>query len=247
MKRLLLALFLPGPLPALIPPPEEREMSADRPDTTESAFTVPQGRWQFEWELLSVSSEGGQRSRDWGGLNLKYGLTDSIDLQWVTPAWHDAHGPDGWTDTELRLKWNLCGQEDGGALALALMPYVKLPTASHGLGNGDVEGGFMIPMALTGIPFAWMVQADVLRKEDDSGYTGALTLSATTGCELAPRLSGFVEAVATLPLHGDAETYLNGGLVLEVTPNWMLDAGVNFGINEAAEDWRAFTGVSFRF
>jgi Putative MetA-pathway of phenol degradation len=110
-----------------------------------------------------------------------------------------------------------------------------------------VEGGLIIPMALTNAPLAWMVQADVLRKDDDSGYTGAFTFSATTGCELAPRLSGFIEGVVTLPLEGDAETYLNGGLVFEVTPDWMLDAGVNFGLNDAAEDWRLFTGVSFRF
>jgi hypothetical protein len=40
-------------------------------------------------------------------------------------------------DTFARLKINLRG-DDGCAVALALLPYVKLPTARAGLGNGAV-------------------------------------------------------------------------------------------------------------
>ncbi len=224
-----------------------REMSTDRPDTTESAFTVPRGMWQFEMETVSVSRDGGSQSEDWGGINIKYGLTDSMDFQWVTSAWHHENGFEGWTDTELRLKWNLAGQDDAAAVAIALMPYVKLPVASHSLGNENFEGGMIIPMALKEFPLAWMIQADVIRNEADTKYTGAFTLSATTGFDLSNRLSLFVEGVATLPLEGDAQTYLNGGLVYEVNENWFLDAGVNIGLNDAAEDTRLFTGTSFRF
>jgi hypothetical protein len=227
--------------------PVIREMSTDRPDITESAFTVPRGMWQFEFETVSVSRDAGRQTEDWGSVNLKYGLTDSVDLQWVTPAWHREDGLDGWTDSELRLKWNLTGQDDDAPLAVALMPYVKLPVASRGLGNDDVEGGLIIPMALTKGPLAWMLQADLVRNDDDDGYTGALTLTATSGFDLSDRLSAYMEGVATLPLEGDAEMYLNGGLVFALNQNWSLDAGVNIGLNRAAEDARCFTGTSFRF
>lgn len=227
--------------------PPVREMSTDRPDITESAFTVPRGMWQFEMETVSVTQDGGSRSEDWGSINIKYGINDSMDVQWVTPAWHHKNGLDGWTDTELRLKWNLSGQDDGAAAAIALMPYVKLPVASRRLGNDDIEGGLIIPMSLNEFPLAWMVQADIIRNDADTGYTGAFTFTATTGFDLTPRLAAFVEGVAALPLDGDAETYLNGGLVFSINDNWFLDAGVNLGLNRAADDERFFTGMSRRF
>jgi hypothetical protein len=224
-----------------------REMSTDRPDTTESAFTVPRGMWQFEMETISVTRDGGVQSEDWGSINIKYGLTDSADLQFVTPAWHSEPHLDGWTDIEIRLKCSLRGQDDNDPVAIALMPYVKLPTASRGLGNNDVEAGLIVPIAFKETPFACMVQADLIRNEADDGYTGAFTFTATAGTDIAGRLSGFIEAVATLPLEGDAEMYLNGGLVYELNSNWFLDAGVNVGLNGDADDVRFFTGTSFRF
>jgi len=249
MTRLFILLTLTpalakDPAPAA---PAIREMSTDRPDTTESPFTVPRGMWQFEFETVSVSRDGGWQAEDWGSVNLKYGLTDSVDFQWVTPAWHTEHGLNGWTDSELRLKWNLTGQDDDPAVAVALMPYIKLPVARRGLGHNDVEGGLIIPFALTNAPLAWMIQADIIRNEADDGYTGAFTFSATSGFDITSRLSAFVEGVATLPLSGDAEMYLNGGIVFELNKNWFLDAGVNIGLNGAAEDARFFTGTSFRF
>ena len=117
-----LILFTTGAALAKEPAQPVREMSTDRPDITESAFTVPLGMWQFEWEAVSVSRDEGRWTEDWGSVNIKYGLSDSIDLQWVTPAWHTGPGPDGWTDTEVRLKWNLSGQNDDAAVAAALMP-----------------------------------------------------------------------------------------------------------------------------
>lgn len=246
MKRPLLLLALPALAkePAAAP---VREMSTDRPDTTESAYTVPRGMWQFEMETVSISRDAGVQSEDRGSINIKYGLTESMDLQLVTPAWHSEPHLNGWFDTELRLKCSLCGQDDAAPVAVALMPYIKLPTASHGLGNNNVEGGLIVPIAFKDTPFACMVQADIIRDEDDDGFTGAFTFTATAGTELAAGLSAFIEGVATLPLEGDAETYLNGGFVYEINSNWFLDAGANVGLNDAAADTRFFSGMSFRF
>jgi hypothetical protein len=92
-----------------------------------------------------------------------------------------------------------------------------------------------------------MFQADVIRDEADDGYTGALTFTATRGFDLTMRLSAFTETVVTAPFEGDAEAYLNGGFVFEMNDNWYLDAGINIGLNRAAEDTRIFAGTSFRF
>ena len=47
-----------------------------------------------------------------------------------------------------------------------------------------------------------MLQADVLRKEDDDGWTGAFTASVTAGFDLTSQLGIFAEVVGTAPLDG---------------------------------------------
>ena len=220
-------------------------MQADRPDTTESPFTVPAGHWQFELETVSVSLDGGQRGCDWGSVNIKYGLNHRTDLQLVTPAWHDGEGLEGWTDAELRLKWSLTGND--APVAAALMPYLKLPVASRSVGNGHIEGGLILPFNLPGLSATAMVEAAVMRNQTDDGYTGSVTVSASRGFDLTDRLSPFVELVAVLPFEESAEAYFNAGLIYEIHPEWTLDAGINAGLNDDATDLRLFTGMTRRF
>src|SRR5687768_13514457 len=134
-----------------------REMATDRPDTTESAKTVDAGHFQAELSLVEWThdEEGGVEADQINVLpmNLKIGLTNNADLQLVLDPYvnvrvkFDGGGSsrvDGVGDTQLRLKYNLWGN-DGGDTALALMPFIKFPTADDDLGNGDVEGGLIIP------------------------------------------------------------------------------------------------------
>jgi hypothetical protein len=39
--------------------------------------------------------------------------------------------------------------DDRGAVAAAVLPYIKLPTAQSGLGNGRVEGGLILPLSFS--------------------------------------------------------------------------------------------------
>ena len=118
-----------------------REMSTDRPDTTESAYTVDAGHFQVEADLLKVTRERHNVAKDHtitealeiAPLNLKVGLGNRSDLQILVPTYTALRVRDkrrresdtvrGFGDMEVRLKNNLWGN-DGGATALALMPYV---------------------------------------------------------------------------------------------------------------------------
>src|SRR5436309_2202856 len=73
------------------PTPRElmREMSTDRPDKTESPFTVDAGHFQIEADILSYTYDRDNPARtdtrvetvDIAPLNLKVGLCNSVDLQ----------------------------------------------------------------------------------------------------------------------------------------------------------------------
>jgi hypothetical protein len=64
-----------------------REMNTDRPDTTESAYTVDAGHYQIEMSFFDYARDraDGERTETWrfGAVNLKAGLCNQADLQIV--------------------------------------------------------------------------------------------------------------------------------------------------------------------
>ena len=65
-----------------------RDLSTDRPDLTESPYTVDAGHFQIETDFVNASfdhdkSGGGDvysRSETYGGINFKIGLLNQVDL-----------------------------------------------------------------------------------------------------------------------------------------------------------------------
>ena len=123
-----------------------RPLSTDRPDATESPYTVDEGHYQLELEMASWTRDGGQTTEyGLGELNAKYGLTEATDIQFVLPMFNHVHGGDeGFGEMQIRLKHNLWGNDEEGG-ALAIMPYVKLPTGNGDVSKDHLEGGINLP------------------------------------------------------------------------------------------------------
>lgn len=148
------------------PVPENmlRALSPDRPDKTDSPFTVDAGHYQLELDFANFTSDapnserGQVRSESYqiAPMNVKIGVLNNVDFQLVLQPWtwlrikNEATGAvdtdAGFGDITPRIKVNLTG-DDGGFFALALIPFVKLPTAQNNLGNGAFEGGVGVPFA----------------------------------------------------------------------------------------------------
>ncbi|MBL6920561.1 MAG: transporter [Akkermansiaceae bacterium] len=124
-----------------------RELSPDRPDATESPLTVDAGRFALEASLFDYRRDNGAETYTYGQLNFKAGLTHDIDLQTIVDLSSDTPDGDGFGDVTLRLKYNVYGN-DGGDSALALMPFVKVPTNTE-LSNEEWEGGLIIPWGIS--------------------------------------------------------------------------------------------------
>src|SRR5687767_1534303 len=107
----------------VIQEPVGRELSTDRPDKTESPYSVPAGRWQVEIDAVTYAREGsgsvGSQSWDFGAFNLKRGLSPVVDAQLlIVPVRHQVagSGPARVTDTRPgefvgRLKFNVFGND----------------------------------------------------------------------------------------------------------------------------------------
>ena len=243
-----------------------RELTTDRPDATESPFTVEAGRVQLEASLFEFaqdtynSDHASVRISEWNfaPFNLRIGLTPDIDLHVILETHRMSRIDDrdagrvsklsGTGDVTLRAKYNFWGN-DGGDTALGIMPFVKLPTGKSGLGNHSVEGGVILPVALelgAGWGLGAMTEVDFVRNDANTGYTYVWLNSASFSHDIAGALGGFLEVVSEVG-NGPASLSFNSGLTYGINDDLQLDLGTNVGISRSAEDLRVFAGVSKRW
>ncbi len=244
-----------------------REMSTDRPDKTESAYTVDAGHFQIESDLVSFTRDhdtangADTRVEAWAiaPINFKVGLCNRVDLQTVIETYNHITTRNvtgktrqtGFGDITSRLKVNLWGN-DGGATALAVMPYVKYPTSQNDIGNDSVESGLIIPLALDlpgGFGVGLMTQFDFLRNDDDLGNHVDFVNTVTVSHDIVGNLGGYVEFFSAVSAERDSEWVgtFDLGLTYAVSKDIQLDLGVNIGVTDSADDLNPFIGVSYRF
>ena len=234
----------------------QREMSTDRPDSTESPITVPAGMVQIEAELAAWGRDDDTRSWTFGEINFKYGVTENVDVQLVIPMWQRIREADsvadGFGDITVRTKINLWGN-DGGDTAFGIMPFITLPTGADGITADGVEGGLILPfsMDLPG-PFGLglMTELDAVYDDTRDDYDLVWLNSVVLGIELTEKVGAFFElvSVSSFASGADWEGYGNAGFTWQPIPNRLqFDTGVRLGLNEAAEDLVLFVGCSTRF
>jgi len=240
------------------PTPRElwRPLSADRPDTTESPYTVDAGVVQLEMSFFDYAKNGGEDVWTIAPFNLKLGLTHTMDLQLVLDPYvsvdrEGASDDDGLGDTQIRLKINLWGNDREGD-ALAFMPYIKLPTAADDIGNDKVEGGLIFPYATDlaeGVGLGLMFETDFVYDEQDDAYDTEFVFTGVLGFEVTEEIGWFAELIGVLTTDADAENraLFGTGLTCALREDVVLDAGVNIGLTGDADDVNVFSGITVRF
>jgi len=251
-------LFNPTPDGAL------RTFSPDRPTKSNGPLTVDAGRFQYETDLVNYlhSKLGGVSTRTYVALDptLKVGLTRRVDLELqfngytntrVLDSGATVSRTDGAGDLVVRSKVNLFGN-DGGAAAMALIPFVKLPTAARALGNNQIEGGLIMPISLTlpaGFALVVVPEIDVLKNNNDRGKHINVTGVVDLGYSINKRLTVFGElySAAGADAHTPAVYTADAAVAYLLTNSIQLDAGANFGLNRNAPNLQIYTGISQRF
>jgi hypothetical protein len=251
------------------PTPRElmREMSTDRPDTTESPYTVDAGHVQVEFSLVDYSYDRRNaehvtaRSIAVAPMLVKIGLLNDVDFQLgIDPytrsstlgrATNERQIVEGFGDTLLRLKVNLWGNDEGET-ALAVMPFVNIPTAADGVGSERIEGGLIVPLSIAlaeNLSLGVMAEFDLVWNESAGRYGLDFVHTASLAIDLAEDLGGFVEyaGFARSEADEDYRAYFDTGLTYSLTADVQLDCGVRIGLTQSAEDAGVFAGVSLRF
>jgi Putative MetA-pathway of phenol degradation len=268
--------------PAPAPPPDKsgftlfdptpdadlRSLCTDRPTKSTSPCTVDAGHWQLESDVYNFTDDtaGGVTTTTQLFTNptLKLGLTNTLDFEVNIVPYEEvtthvaATGTSttaaGVGDLFLKAKWNLAG-DDGGNFGFALVPYLKVPTASAGVGNGAVEGGVIAPLQFN-LPMNWQLvvdpEVDALANAVGPGHhvntSGLLSFSypATKTVTLSAEIWGDVNFDPTGRVT-QSSFDLGAAWIPAKAPTFQLDGGVNLGLNRATPGVQAYLGVSRRF
>ncbi len=249
-----------------------RDLTTDRPDTTESPFTVDAGRVQIETNLFGYSRSRPDQdgavtdTYEFATTNVRIGLTSNAEINFVWQPYGVVRTrqvdpvatfrQSGIGGVDIRVKLNLWGNdafEKSGATALALLPYVTLPTDRHnGISPEFVEGGLIMPFAVKlSEKFGLGLNAGVTYIKNDAatGYHPEYLSSASLAYEWSEKLGTYYEIAArfhTEDPRGDV-IVLGTGFTYKLSKNVQLDAGVNLGVTSVADRINPFVGLSTRF
>ena len=233
-----------------------RDFETDRPDVTESAYTVDAGHFQVETDLFKTEHYNIDNIRTvnnyFNTANIKLGITNSLDFQLVVSTLNSSRT--GASNTIIkksdfggltfRLKQNLWGN-DNGKTALAMLPYVNFPSAS----SERFSGGIVIPFAMSlsnGWDLGAQLESELENNQTGNNYHFNFLASATTSYSICKNLDFFVEGVITKDNESKLyEYFINGGPTYSISENLHIDCGVYYGIKNISSK-TYFLGLSFR-
>ena len=256
----------------LNPTPDKdlRDLSADRPGKFFTPITIDAGHLQIESDVVSFTHQNIQKldtgTFEYLDPELRLGVLSNVELDAsfngdeFVRARHDGASRvrdlDGFGDVFFRARVNLFGN-DGGDVAFALSPYVKLPSqtaAALAIGDSAVEAGDLALLQIK-LPegFTLGVQSEIDALEGGMSnrrfanfvevlslqheVPGVKNLTATTEFFASDSVDRFTPAQYTADV---ALAYL-------FKPATQLDCGANFGLDRAAPNVQVYAGISQRF
>ncbi|MFL6763603.1 MAG: transporter [Sphingomicrobium sp.] len=243
---------------------DEQPICATRPGKSTAPCTVERGHLQLETGLADWSSQrdGGERDTSLaiGETAFRYGLTDRSDIELDLTPWqrstsriggmHDSAA--GFGDLVASYKKELTAE--GAAVQLALLPYVKIPSAKHSLGNGKWEAGLLVPilyqLGKSPLSINLTPELDWVADADGHGHHLAMAQVASLGIQATPKLSLSAELWGQWDWdpNGTTRQYsADASAAYLLSNDVQLDAGANFGLNRQTPDVELYTGVSVRF
>jgi hypothetical protein len=219
---------------------------------TETPVTVPPGRFLLEMDALTltIDREPGLKYTAFGAAStfLTTGITRNLDFQVGAELYlsqkFDAGGlterASGVGDVYVRAKYRFYESNDTYT-AVAVLPYVKIPTNSGGVGNDSVEGGLIVPFhtqLIGGFDFAAMVELALMRNAANDGHDGHWFASAYLSRQVVSRIGLYGEGTVAKSTGGEPwEGTVGFGVTLNISDQAWWDLAVYRGVSRGAADW----------
>jgi len=233
-----------------------------RAQITEWPATVQPGHFLLEMDALSltVDRDAGSKYTAVGAAStfLTTGLTGNWDIQlgaelFLSQKYDDGSFTErdsGIGDVYVRSKYRFYEDPDTG-FSIAVLPYLKVPTNSGGVGNHNVEGGIIFPAAgkLWGdFQLYGMVELDYLRNDNNDGYDTFWYASAALNRQVTKTIGLYGEVTVGKSSGTSAtEGTMGGGVTFAVSESTWWDFAVYRGVSSGASDWNQVLRFNWGF
>ncbi len=225
-----------------------KEIETDRPDQTETPFSVGKYMFQAENGFSRTNLENTLYQNTLVSL-LRFGLSEKFELRAEITR-------DGFTTNknkitaglqplELGFKANLL-EEKGLMPKTSIIAHMAIPKAA----TNDFKGQYFSPN------FRFTMQHSLSKKQsfsynlggewgaDDGRFTPLYTLAS--GYDFTSKIYGYIELFGFFPQKQIAEHSFDGGIAYLVKPNLQLDISAGVGLSKTAPENYWALGLSFR-
>lgn len=221
------------------------EMNADRPDVTQTPYSVVNNRLQIETGFR-MENDNDLEILDLAHALFRYGLTKSLEFR--------AGAGFRRQDSLGVINEGLAGVSIG--IKVRVFRHIrKFPDAAVIIsGELPVGENKLVPDNIE--PKAILALAHKLNRRLSMSYNVGgywpegrylnMLASASLGIWIAGPFSAFVEAYAESPHGTPTEVLLNAGIIISLAKNFQLDASFGGAINEQAPDRTINVGFAWR-
>ena len=231
------------------------QIVTDRPDFTESTYTVPDGHFQLE-AGYTYATAGELSGHQIGEALIRLGLIPGLELRALLPSFNSVSGDvgpvefeeSGWSDAGIGMKLGLyeSGMSEG-------LPSVSLLFGSSiPVGDDDFGADGWEPEAILALGWALAPRLDLganvkytQRDPDFGDRYNEWAASIALGLPVTSSLGAFIEYFGIRPdLDGlEDDDYIDGGITYLFSDTFQLDARVGFNLE--GDDDEMFFGVGF--
>lgn len=250
-----------------VPENKLRDFDPERPNFEDGPITVDAGHFQYEGDFFFYDfyKDGKQKIRTVFGPfpSLKLGVTQSLEVEislapFVSITTEDiktghSNTFQGVSDLYFSAKYNFWGN-DGGPSAVAIIPFIKVPTAEIGIGNGATEGGILMPIRFNlpkDISIDISTEIDFFKNELSEGYHLNYDNSIGITLPLLKNVYTSYEVDSEVDVDPSSRIYnllsFDVAFAWIVAPNLQLDAGADFGLTPDTAKIQVYSGIAKRF
>lgn len=229
-------------------------IDTDRPDQTESAYTVPKNWLQFEAGFGIQRNDEISKEISLPTLLTKYGISRKIELRLITTLLSNS---DISQPTGIKYKTGLEPVEIGAKISLweergwvpktSFIFHLGIPalaSKSNKINSVAPNFRFTLQNSLTeNIAIGYNIGAEWDGENNDPSYIYTLS----PGFNFGKKWYAYIEAFGAIRKHDQPQHNIDGGLAYHLSNNCKIDISSGYGITKAAADWYIAVGFSARF
>lgn len=246
-KNILILIVFAGVSNAKLYGQEIAPIQTDRPDQTETPFTVPANHFQMENGFSFEQTDNNTQSFTEPSILFKYGLSEHFELGVITEfaTIKSNQSVSGLSPVTFRFKEKIA-DEQGLLPVTSFIGYLAVPCFA----TDNFKATYFAPA------FRFTIQHTLSDKlslgynigAEWDGETAEPTFiyTLTTGFSITAKVGAYAEVYGFAPQQSKADHRFDCGFNYLLKPNVLIDISGGVGLTENAPDYYVAAGFSFR-